>query len=231
MNLDTTPPFSTRRHAAWVIGIASLVMFFGAMIAELYARQRLILPGDAAQTVQNLVAEPGAFRLGMLCYVLVLLGDAVASWALYAWFAQDTPGLTSVARLMAWLRVLYTAVYAVALAQLLIGFKLAIGSAAEAGTAMHSFLAFEVIWAMGMLFFGLHLVLVGYLCWRSTRVPSWLGGLLCAAGAGYFADNLAKLLLADYAAYQMIFAAIMVLPTITGEVGLGVWMLLRGRRD
>lgn len=230
MEFESTPPLFTRRHAAWVIGIASLVMFLGAMVAELYARQRLILPADAGQTVRNLVAEAGAFRLGMLCYVLVLLGDALASWALYVWFALDTPGLKSLARLMAWLRLLYTAVYAVALAQLLIGFKLATGTADDAGVAMHSFLAFETIWAMGMLFFGLHLVLVGYLCWRSTRVPNVLGWLLCLAGGGYFADNLGKLLLADYAAYQMIFAAIVVLPAVTGEVGLGIWMLVRGRR-
>ncbi len=231
MELDSTSPFLTRRGAAWVIGVTSLVLFFGAMIAELYARQRLILPDDAAQTVRNLVAEAGAFRVGMLCYVLVLLGDALVSWALYGWFSLDTPRLQPLVRWMAWLRLLYTAVYAVALAQLLIGFKLATGMAAEAGMAMHSFLAFEVIWAMGMLFFGLHLVLLGYLCWRSTRVPRWLAWLLCLAGVGYFSDNLGKLLLADYAAYQLIFAAIVVVPAITGEVGLGIWMLVRGRRD
>jgi hypothetical protein len=213
----------SQRQAAWVAGFASLLMFVGAMVAELYARQRLIVPGDAAQTAQNLLTEPGAFRLGMAAYLLVLVGDLLAAWALYVFFVGVNRHLSLFA---AWIRLVYTAVYAMALSKLLVGFALVQDGAAA--HAMGAFQEFELGWAVGMVFFGLHVLLLGYLAWRSGFVPKVLGGLLLLAGLAYLGDNLAKLLWVDYAAYQVIFTAIVAIPAVLGELGLGIWLLLRG---
>lgn len=234
MNSLSLPSFS-QRQAAVVAGLASLLMFVGAMVAELYARQRLIVPGDAALTAQRLLAEPGAFRVGMAGYLLVLVGDLLAAMAFYVFFA---PVHRHLALLAAWIRVLYTAVYVVALSKLWTGFALVTGEGVAAGMtqadaqvqAMWDFRAFEWGWAFGMVFFALHLLLVGYLAWHSGVVPKALGGLLLLAGAAYLVDNLAKLFVADYAAYQVVLTAIVAPPAVLGEVGLGLWLLWRGGR-
>lgn len=215
----------SQRQAALVAGFASLLMFVGAMVAEMYARQRLIVPGDAAQTAHNLLAEPGAFRLGMAAYLLVLAGDLLAAWALYVLFEGVNRHLSLFA---AWIRLVYTAIYAMALSKLFVGFALVQDGAAA--QAMGAFREFELGWAVGMVFFGLHVLLLGYLAWCSGFVPKVLGGLLLLAGLAYLGDNLAKLLWADYAAYQVIFTAIVAIPAVLGELGLGIWLLVRGRK-
>ena len=159
MNSLSLPSFS-QRQAAVVAGVASLLMFVGAMVAELYARQRLIVPGDAALTAQQLLAEPGAFRVGMAGYLLVLVGDLLAALAFYVFFA---PVHRHLSLLAAWIRVLYTAVYVVALSKLWTGFALVAGEGVAAGMsqadaqvqALWDFRAFEWGWAFGMVFFAL----------------------------------------------------------------------------
>jgi hypothetical protein len=44
---------------------------------------------------------------------------------------------------------------------------------------------FNDVWSAGLVLFGLHLLLIGYLAYRSTFVPRILGVLLAIAGLGY----------------------------------------------
>ena len=41
-------------------------------------------------------------------------------------------------------------------------------------------------WAIGFVFFGLHLVLLGYLAFKSGYIPKIFGVLLILAGLGYY---------------------------------------------
>jgi hypothetical protein len=229
---STLPQFS-QRQVAWVAGITSLILFVAAMVAELYARQRLVVPGDAAQTAQHLLTEGLAFRVGLLCYLVVVVGDIVLAWALYLLFAPIQPAL---ALLTAWLRVVYAAVLAVSLQHLWEGlalvqdleFAAVVGPVQAQAQAMLAFRGYEMGWAIGMVVFGLHVLLLGYLTFRSGWVPRLLGVILLLTGVAYMGDNLAKLLWTDYAQFQGIFVAVLAPLAILGELGLGIWLLARG---
>ena len=228
-------PALSQRQAALIAGTASLLMFVGAMVAEVYFRGRLIVPGDAALTARQLLAEPGAFRIGMVGYMLVLVGDLLAALSFYVLFARVHRDWSLLA---AWIRVFYVAVFTVALGKLLTGFALIRGEGLAAGftqadalaQAMWAFHEFELGWAFGMVFFALHVLLLGYLAWRSGWVPKAFAGLLVMAGLAYLADNLAKLFLPDYPVYVAVLTPIVAVPAVLGELGLGVWLLWRGGR-
>src|SRR5438067_12874557 len=53
------------RQAALVAGVGLLLMTFLAPIANFGVLQKLIVPGDAAVTAQNIAAAPGLFRLAI----------------------------------------------------------------------------------------------------------------------------------------------------------------------
>ncbi len=82
--------------------------------------------------------------------------------------------------------------------------------------------SFQDIWQIGLAAFGLHLVVLGLLSWRSTYVPRWLAVLLVVAGAGYLADSFGTVLSADRAGG---IATV----TFVGEPLFLVWLLVRGR--
>lgn len=221
----------TQRSAAIIAGIASLVMAVAAGFAEFYARQRLIISGDAATTAHNLLVEGGAMRLGILGFVVVLVCDVLVAWALYRFFQPIHSGLSL---LGAWLRLLYTALLGVALLSLVAGFRLLTSSQGALSVeqlqaqAMQQFAAFEDGWAIGLILFGLHLLCVGYLAWISGVVPKIIGALLVVAGMAYAVDSCAQLLLVDYAAYEAGFKMAVALPSVAGELGLAFWLLIKG---
>jgi Domain of unknown function (DUF4386) len=70
---------------------------------------------------------------------------------------------------------------------------------------------------------GLHLLLIGYLAYRSSYVPRLLGALLAIAGLGYAADSLGAVLCQgtwiDISSF-----------TFLGEFLLALWLVIRARR-
>jgi len=63
---------------------------------------------------------------------------------------------------------------------------------------MASLNAFSAGWAVALVFFGIHLILIGYLAWKSGYIPKLVGILLVIAGLGYAADSFIGFLVPDY---------------------------------
>lgn len=222
MNPDTfTSP--VKKQAALTAGLASLLMFTAAMAAEFFMRQRLIVPGNAGETAANILAEPVLFRSGILAYLLVLICDVLLAWALYVFLYRVHPALSL---LSACFRLVYTALFGMALSGLLKGFR----RLQDPETALAYFNGFEDDWALALVFFALHLLLTGYLVYKSNSMPKWTGVLLVLAGMAYFTDNISKLALPDHSVYKNVLTLLVAVPSIGGELGLALWMLFRGAR-
>jgi hypothetical protein len=86
---------------------------------------------------------------------------------------------------------------------------------------MLSLSAFRSGWELGLVFFGLHLLVLGYLAFNSGYIPKWLGVLLIVAGLGYLMDSFGKILLPNY---NLTIAAF----TFIGEPLLIFWLLWKG---
>src|SRR5215212_10332735 len=71
------------RSAALLAGIGLLIMAIAAPFAELYVYPKLIVPGNAAETVQNIMANRVLFTAGMFGYLIAFLCDVLVAWALY----------------------------------------------------------------------------------------------------------------------------------------------------
>ena len=91
----------------------------------------------------------------------------------------------SVSIMAAWFRVAYAAVYLVAIIQLVI----ALGLLDDAPLALRAINAYDTIWHVGLILFGVHLLLIGYLAYRSGFMPKIFGILLVVAGLGYLVDG------------------------------------------
>ena len=79
---------------------------------------------------------------------------------------------------------------------------------------------FTSIWDAGLVLFGLHLVLVGYLTYRSGFMPRILGVLVVIAGLGYLSDSIGQILIQSYTTDLGLF-------TFLGELLLAIWLLVR----
>ena len=101
--------------AAIVAGLGLLIMAILAPIVQFGVLQKLILPGNAKATVENIMASATLFRTGIFIFLVVAILDVVVAWALYILLKPVNKRLSLLA---AWFRVVYAAIFAVALTNL-----------------------------------------------------------------------------------------------------------------
>jgi len=223
----------SQRQAALIAGFAFVAMAVLALFANFFVLERLVEPGDAAATVGNLAGSGGLFRAAIAAFAAVFTLDVVMAWALYVFFKRANRGLSLLA---AWFRLATAAIGASALLHLLAAARLVDGTgyaaALDAGQrdaqVLLSLDSYVYGWTFSLIFFGVYLLLLGYLALRSDDVPSVLGVLLGLAGLGYLVRCLARVLLARYADDEGFFEAVNAVTGIAGEFSLAGWLLVRG---
>lgn len=214
-------PFTERftgislRTAAMVAGVGLLLMAILSPIAYLNIFQSLVKFDDAALTAQNILNSMGAFRTCVLLLFTVAILDIVVAWALYILLVPANKNLSALA---AWLRVIYGGIFIFAISKLYVALQVITAD----GTQAMSFLkAFQSIWDMALILFGFHLLVLGYLAFKSGYIPKWLAVFLVLASVGYIVDGFGKTLSPDYNLNIAQF-------TFVGEVLLIFWLLWRG---
>jgi hypothetical protein len=221
--------------AALIAGAGYVAIFVLAIFANFFVRERLVEPGDAAATVDNLTRSLGLFRWGLVAFLAVFALDIVVAWALHVVFRSVNHDLSLVA---AWSRLVYTVFLGVALVfffdviQLLGGSDhvALLGADQVQAQVMLALDSFDATWLIGLVAFGFHLALIGALVIRSGSAPGALGWLLVMAGVAYIIDTVAHAVLPDYADHADLFLAVVALPSVVGEGWLGLWLLTRGAR-
>ena len=233
MNTHPTPTTSplaetSQRKMAWVAGLSLVLMGVLGPFALIGVLQNLLVPANASATVDNIVGSSGLFRSGVAALLIVIMLDVVVAWALYVLLR---PVNRTVALLMGWLRLGYAATFAAALTNLLDVAQL-LGTSegltippeqlhAQVMTSLSSFHSgFEGI---ALAIFGLHLFALGYLVFKSTNFPRFLGALVAVAGAGYWFDSFGTILVPNYALTVGAY-------TFLGEVLLIFWLLWRAAK-
>src|SRR3954447_7513418 len=213
------------RRASLTAGISYLLMVPLSAVGVFMAVQGLTTPGDGDSTAASIVASEGLFRLGIVSLFANVALDMVVAWALYRMFS---PVNRAVSRLAAWFQIVFAGVFMVAIGELPGVLRLLDTDAHPAvfdARQMHSLAleridTFTSIWDAGMVFFGLHLVLVGYLTYRSGFIPRSLGVLVVIAGLGYLSDSIGQILFQSYTTDIGLF-------TFPGELLLAIWLLVR----
>jgi len=225
----------TPRKAALIAGCGYLLIFVLAIFANFFVRTRLIDENDAAATFTNIADSEFLFRLGLVGFLIVFVADVVVAWALYILFRAVS---REVSLLTAWFRIVYTAFLGVGVIFFFVvlqlvsgaGYLGAFGQGALDAQAKLSLDAFNYAWLIGLVAFGIHLMLLGYLVLASGYASRVLGILLVVAGTAYVFDTLAHALVSNYADYETAFMMVVAVPSVVAELAFTVWLLTRGGR-
>lgn len=226
----------TSRSAAKLAGIGYVILFVLGIFANFVVREGLIDPGNASATLANVRESETLFRWGLLSFLVIFLVDVAVAWLLHILFREVS---REVSLVTAWFRLVYTVFLGVAVVFFFVVLVFVGGAdyltafdpgQIEAQVVVLSE-AFNYAWMIGLLSFGIHLILLGYLVMRSIDVPRALGVVLLLAGAGYVIDTTGLTVLSNYADYEGVFLAIVAIPSIVGEFAFTLWLLLRaGKR-
>jgi uncharacterized protein DUF4386 len=177
--MDSTS--SANRGEGLTLRQAALVAGFGYLLgpvtyAEFSIYPKLVIPTNIEQTVQNIASHQGLFAAAILCYLIEFIEDIVIAWALYFLLV---PVNRAVSLLTAWFRLMYTAIALFGMLKLVTVFRIVntpdylttFGSGPLHAEVKLLLGPFRDDWSMGLVLFGIHLVLLGYLIYRSGYMP------------------------------------------------------------
>jgi len=204
------------RWAGFVAGLGILAMIYPAMVV-LTMLEDVLIKGNTAQTAQNVLAAGGFGSSVWIMLSTVIVLDIVASVALWKYFAPASPGLAKAVMVS---RLVYAAVFAVAILQLT-------SAANDPNQSLVAITGFNHIWHASLLLFGVHLLILGWLVGRLAFRSDYLykvtgvivGGLLLIGGAGYLIDNVGLLFIPAYETSPIMVAALAI-----GETLFAGWL-------
>ena len=200
------------RTLSIIAGLSYLVIFFAAIFANFFVIESILK--DPLVTIQD---NHQIVRFGILAFLITVVFDVVVAWALYELYKTHIfSGLSTLFRMM------HAAIMGVAV--------FALPVALEATTSqeiLKQIDIFNIIWLIGLFFFGIHLILLG----RIIGKPRIIAFFLFIAGIMYMVDTGAHFILQNYDEYSSIFLALVAIPSIVGEMSLAVWLLIKGGRE
>ena len=215
---------ATPHPRARITGVIYLLYFLAAVVGEFFTN-RLVVAGNAASTATNIQAHEASFRLG-IAVGLVAIALYIALTARF--YDLFMPVNRNLALLAAFFSLVGCAVQAFASLFLLAPLLVLGGSQylsvftleQRQALALMSLQLNAQALSIGLVFFGLFCLLIGYLIFRSTFLPRILGVLMAVAGLGWL-----TFLSAPLAQYLSPYVQIL---GVLAEGALMLWLLVVG---
>lgn len=220
------PYISTARLA----GFTYLIIIVSGIFSLMYVPSQLLVWNDAATTTQNILAHEKLFRAGILASLICYSAFILLPLLLYKLFSPSN-------------RILAISMVVLALLSVPISFinlvnKFAVLQLLAADSYLSVF-SVEQLQAQAMFFLGLYdkglvvvqvfwglwLLPIGLLIFRSKLLPKTLGVLLILGCGSYLLSVLNSTLL------QQALPAWIMLPATVGEVGTCLWLLIFGAQS
>jgi hypothetical protein len=230
--MNPSPDTSPHRMAR-LAGVLYLVIIVAGIFAQMFVRSSLIVPGDASATAQNIIASEGLLRLSIAGDLVMIMSDIAIGLIFYVLLK---PVNNTLALLATFFRLAQATALGINLLNLFLGIKL-LGGAGFMGAfsqaqlnalALTFFEAHATGYTLSMVFFGLSILILGYLVFKSGYLPKVLGGMLVVAACGYLTDSFAQVLMVNYADYASIFSLVVFMPAFIAELAFGLWLLVKG---
>ena len=178
-----------------IIALLILLVIVTGIFAQGFISDRLIISGDAAATARNILANQGLYRLGFTVFLVEMVAQ-LAKTAL--WYVLLRPVNRSIALSAAVIDLAGGVIKTFARVFYIVPLWVLLSTAGGASPVLRGFTPEQVESitlvllqinnrgaAAALAFFGFSITLNGYLIFRSTFMPRWLGVLSMISGLGW----------------------------------------------
>lgn len=212
-------------------GVLYLIITFIAPFSMLYVPSKLIVAGDALATAVNIQSSQGLFRAAIASDALVFMLEIALTVLVYQ---LVKPVDKTLALVSAYARLGMTVIQGVNVLNYIFALLLVSGAGylsafasgqpeALASLFLQAHDATALIWG---LFFGLHLLVLGYLVFKSGYMPRWLGVTLLVTSLLYLAQGFGAFL---FPQAETMLKSIMSLAFI--EIAFPLWLLIKSVKN
>lgn len=221
LNLQTY----TRTGGILYLAIIALGIFY-----EIIVRNKIVIPNDSIATMANLREHELLWRLGIIAeFLSSILGFGL----ILIMYRLTRPVNKDLAMLAAFFNLSASTIQTVYIIQLVEAlFPIGTSTYLQAFTpeqlgAMISLAMKGHVFGFGiaLLMFGPYFLLTGYLIFKSTYLPKFIGALYVISGLGYTVNSFILILAPQLSGIVFMIIA---LPVFIGEISLALTLLLKG---
>jgi hypothetical protein len=220
------------KKSARLVGLLYLIWIITGLYGVFYIPSQINMRGDAVTTAQNILSNELLFRSGIVNDIISNALWVLLALALYRLFKQVSERQAKL--MVALVIVQIPAAFfmgAFNITALMI-FKGEVLQAFELGQRQDLAMLFLRISDYGTfileMFWGLWLLPVAILVYKSRFMPRFLGVWLAITGFFYVALSLTSLLLPQYK--DIVSHSVLAFPAEIGEVALMLWLLIMGAK-
>lgn len=219
------------KRLARIAGVLYLLVGIFGGFAEGFMEPKMYVAGNAATTASNLLANSGLVRIGVVADLFQATVFVFLGMTLYLLLKHVHK---SAASAMVVFVVIATSIMCLNDVFEFEGLRAATGAVNLAGFGTSGSNALVLLLLdtqhygllIAQIFFGLWLVPLGYLAYKSAGwFPKWLGVLLVLGGVCYLVDMLALFLVPDFGQKINIF---FVIPSAIAEISMVLYLLVIG---
>ena len=213
---------------ARLAGFFYLMMIVGLVISDTLS-DRLIIPGDTIETFNNILNGQGLYITAFFSEAMSALFFLLAAWTLYVILKPVNQNLALLFLVLLAVGVAIECLNLINLIAVLVVIQGNIDLSAFQVDQLQSLAMFFLElydhgFVIAQIFFGTWLFPLGYLVFKSTYLPKWIGMLLMADSFGIVFWFFQHFALPDYPdlvipAFAIGFAA---------EFSLSMWLLIKG---
>jgi len=223
---------NSKNRNARIAGFLYLLIIVFGLIAQVFVRDNLVDYKNATVTAKNILAAEFWFRFGFVSELLMLICDIGVTTLLYILLRDQNRNLSLLSTFFRLTSIIILCV--IALSHYAVVFVLGGADYLKVfdpnqidALALLSIKLHGAGYNISLLFFGVHLILLGYLIYQSKFFPRALGFLLLIGGICYITNSLIWFLFPTLVG--MIYPAILI-PCSVGELLFSLWLLIKGVR-
>jgi hypothetical protein len=211
-------------------GVAYLIIIIAGLFGEMFVRNNIIVSGDATSTANHIMASPLLWRVGIAGDLVMHICDVILMMIFYVLLKPVNKNLALMALLF---NLVQTAVLVANKMNLLMPLFLLGDADYLKALDPHQVRALAYLavkahgygFGIGLIFFGLECLIIGYLIFKSGYLPRVIGVMMQIAGLCYLINSFALILAPAFA--DWLFPGILV-PAFIAELSLCLWLLVKG---
>lgn len=213
-----------QRRIAKITGISLLILAIVAGFSFGYAYTKFDKPEQFEFLKDNILQNTGLYYSMLIGILIIIILDFIVSYTLYKYFEDDHKKMSISSGII---RAIYTIIFGIATYYLTKNLN-TIDLTNQ--IANSNFQQFQTIWNSGLVVFGFHILLIGYLMKLHLKIPKVLWYITLIAGISYVIVSLLKLENPNSKMVELLLM-ILALPMTIGELGLAVWLLIKGGKQ
>jgi hypothetical protein len=218
------------KNLARIAGLCYLIVIATGLFSEVFVRQALRVANNAMATAQNIQTHEMLYRWGFVADLINFVIGLPSILIVYHIFKRANKLLLQLALAFV---IIQTAIIAVNLLNqvsslLILSNETYLNTFQPNQLATLSLLSLNVQaqgYAIGLVFFGVYCLIIGYVTYTSRLLPRVFGILYAIAGTCYLINSFTMFLSKGFENPVFAYLAI---PIFIGELSFCLWLLIKG---